>query len=94
MASPPPPWLNLEIAMTDLMTLLRRQTAERPLPTMQAMPADDLLAGADAPVECGWYESSWDLRHGLSVKELPSDDLAALWFPGLGDSRAVPVRLQ
>ena len=94
MASPPPPWLNLEIAMTDLMTLLRRQTAERPLTTMQAMPVDDLLASADAPVEWGWYESSWDLRHGLSVKELPSDELATLWFPGLGDSRAVPVRLQ
>jgi len=80
--------------MTDLMSLLRRQPAERPLPNMQAMPVDDLLVSAEAPIECGWYESSWDLRHGLSVRELPGDDLAALWFPVLGNGRAVPVRLQ
>ncbi len=37
---------------------------------------------AEAPA-CGWFESSWELQHGLAVSELPDSDaaLAALWFP-------------
>ena len=32
---------------------------------------------------CGWFESSWELQHGLAVSDLPDTDalLAALWFP-------------
>lgn len=35
------------------------------------------------PRSCGWFESSWELQHGLAVSDLPDTDavLAALWFP-------------
>ena len=34
---------------------------------------------------CGWFDSSWELRHGLAVNELPEAELpvAALWFAEL-----------
>ena len=34
---------------------------------------------------CGWFDSSWELRQGLAVKELPEAELpvAALWFAEL-----------
>ena len=39
---------------------------------------------------CGWFESSWDLRQGLAVSELPDSDstVAALWFTRLDNSSA------
>lgn len=34
---------------------------------------------------CGWFDSSWELRQGLAVNELPEAELAvaALWFAEL-----------
>lgn len=34
---------------------------------------------------CGWFDSSWELRRGLVVNELPEAELAvaALWFAEL-----------
>ena len=34
---------------------------------------------------CGWFDSSWALRQGLAVSELPDSDgaVAALWFAEL-----------
>ena len=50
---------------------------------------------AEAPA-CGWFESSWELQHGLAVSELPDSDaaLAALWFPAWrgGAAAAAAVR--
>ena len=47
----------------------------------------------DAPAEdsapaCGWYESSFALRQGLAVSELPDSDgsVAALWFAALASA--------
>lgn len=42
--------------------------------------------GADEGAQaCGWYESSFALRQGLAVSELPDSDgsVAALWFAAL-----------
>lgn len=45
------------------------------------------VGGADAgdARACGWFDSSWDLRQGLAVSELPEAELpvAALWFAEL-----------
>ena len=40
------------------------------------------VKGPGAVPGCGWFESSWDLQHGLMVSELPDRDgaAAALWF--------------
>lgn len=48
---------------------------------------------AEAPA-CGWFESSWELQHGLAVSELPDSDaaLAALWFPAWRGGAAAAVR--
>ena len=37
---------------------------------------------------CGWYESSFALRQGLAVSELPDSDgsVAALWFAALAST--------
>ena len=46
---------------------------------------------------CGWFESSWELQHGLAVSELAASDdpLAALWFPAwCGTVPAAGQRLQ
>ncbi len=34
---------------------------------------------------CGWFDSSWELRQGLAVSELPEAELpvAVLWFAEL-----------
>lgn len=63
-------------------------------PTAGGLPACTVGAAAAAapavalPLEaearsCGWFESSWELQHGLAVSDLPDTDalLAALWFP-------------
>ncbi|MES2719022.1 MAG: hypothetical protein V4795_24900 [Pseudomonadota bacterium] len=41
--------------------------------------------GAQDTPACGWYESSFALRQGLAVSELPDSDgsVAALWFAAL-----------
>ncbi len=64
-------------------------------------PIPGVAAAAAAPVaearSCGWFESSWELQHGLAVSDLPDTDalLAALWFPAWpGASAASAARLQ
>ena len=44
----------------------------------------------DDPRSCGWFDSSWELQHGLAVNEWADTELpaAALWFADL-----VPVVL-
>ena len=44
-------------------------------------PQGDDLADDGTPA-CGWYESSFALRQGLAVSEMPDSDgsVAALWF--------------
>jgi hypothetical protein len=45
----------------------------------------DLAALGEATSGCGWFDSSWELRQGLAISELPASELAvaALWFPAL-----------
>lgn len=47
------------------------------------------IDGDDAAPACGWFESSFVLRQGLTVSELPDSDgaVAALWFSALASSR-------
>lgn len=47
--------------------------------------APDAAAAAEDARACGWFESSWALRQGLAVSELPDSDgtVAALWFAEL-----------
>ena len=39
----------------------------------------------DDPRSCGWFDSSWELQHGLAVNEWAEAELpaAALWFADL-----------
>ena len=70
-----------------------------PLPLVDAGDAAATTALAEAPVppvaaelrSCGWFESSWELRQGLAVHELPDSEgaVAALWFADL--ARAQPA---
>lgn len=57
--------------------------AARTLPT--PAPANAALAADDERPACGWFDSSWALREGLAVSELPDSDgsVAALWFAQL-----------
>jgi hypothetical protein len=50
--------------------------------------AEPAERGAAPP--CGWFDSSWELRQGLAVRELPEAELsvAVLWFAEL-----MPVEL-
>ena len=50
-------------------------------------PQGDAEADELAPA-CGWYESSFALRQGLAVSELPDSDgsVAALWFATLASA--------
>jgi hypothetical protein len=61
------------------------------VPTSVVDPAHELQMQIDsmavptdasaAPVGPGWYESSWDLQHGLEVSEgLPSDASLHEWL--------------
>lgn len=45
---------------------------------------------------CGWFESSWALRQGLAVSELPDSDgaVAALWFAELAAVGGRPAAWQ
>lgn len=68
-------------------------TSIRPHPSAHAgiprLQADQGGAPADdAGMACGWYESSFALRQGLAVSELPDSDgsLAALWFAAGGSA--------
>ncbi|OGA99434.1 MAG: hypothetical protein A3E25_17895 [Burkholderiales bacterium RIFCSPHIGHO2_12_FULL_69_20] len=47
--------------------------------------APEALAAEPDARACGWFESSWALRQGLAVSELPDSDsaVAALWFAEL-----------
>ena len=61
----------------------------QPLPPpspLPLLPADDdaMALEATSPV-CGWFDSSWALRQGLAVSDLPDSDgaVAALWFAEL-----------
>lgn len=37
------------------------------------------VVASDATVGCGWFDSSWDLQHGLAVLEGPVIDPLGLW---------------
>ena len=64
-------------------------------PTTQTdlRPAALVLTLPTEPAEsaCGWFDSSWELRQGLAVSELPDSDMAvaALWFHSLAGSASV-----
>jgi len=47
----------------------------------QAVPARLVQAGAVAArkIDCGWYDSSFDLAEGLEVSEQDNDTLYQLW---------------
>lgn len=49
----------------------------------------DAAAENDSAPACGWYDSSFALRQGLVVSELPDNDgsVAALWFAALAPGR-------
>lgn len=79
------------------MTLLSLAPLRRPKPA-PACDAGDAAAthalaasaGAvtvtpDDPRSCGWFDSSWELQHGLAVNEWAEAELpaAALWFADL-----------
>ena len=55
------------------------------IPRVPAAAADE---AADPAPACGWFESSWALRNGLAVSELPDSDgsVAALWFAALASA--------
>jgi hypothetical protein len=47
----------------------------------------------DDPRSCGWFDSSWELQHGLAVNEWAEAELpaAALWFADLVPASALPA---
>ena len=55
---------------------------------LRVPPQADEAADDGAP-GCGWYASSFALRQGLAVSELPDSDgsVAALWFAALDSAR-------
>ena len=68
-------------------------------------PIPGVVAAAAAPMalplvaearSCGWFESSWELQHGLAVSDLPDTDavLAALWFPAWPGATAASAARQ
>lgn len=63
-----------------------------------AVGATDVAAGSCGPAGCGWFDSSWDLRAGLAVVEMPASDwpVAALWFgsAAFADAAQASARLQ
>jgi len=82
------------------MTLLSLAHLRRPKPAVvcdagdaaaiHALAAANAAASSDAgdagtARPCGWFDSSWELRQGLAVNELPEAELpvAALWFAEL-----------
>ena len=79
------------------MTILSLAPLRRPKPAVvcdagdaaatHALAAATAAASSDAgdARACGWFDSSWELRQGLAVNELPEAELpvAALWFAEL-----------
>jgi hypothetical protein len=51
----------------------------RPLPASEA----------GQPSRCGWFDSTYELREGLEVRELSDEELTRLWL----ESRGAPRRL-
>ncbi len=84
------------------MTILSLAPLRRPEPAPDCdagdAAANHALAASAAVVDvrpddarsCGWFDSSWELQHGLAVNEWADTELpaAALWFADL-----VPVVL-
>jgi hypothetical protein len=73
----------------------------QPPSTLALYPDLPVLAAGTAPDDddtpaCGWFDSSWALRQGLAVSELPDSDgiVAALWFEELGPVNRRSARLQ
>ena len=58
--------------------------------SLNELPADDATEVVKGP---GWFDSSWDLVHGLEVREgLPGDAQLHEWLEvWLRDERATPV---
>ena len=64
--------------------------------TQAAIDCAEPANAADAVPVCGWFDSSWELRQGLAVTELPDSDgtVAALWFAALAASGPQTLALQ
>jgi hypothetical protein len=46
----------------------------------QAVPTRHMLGATSSPkIDCGWYDSSFDLSRGLEVSEQDNDTLYQLW---------------
>lgn len=56
-----------------------------PLPLPRPQEDDDTTVPEALGPVCGWFDSSWALREGLAVTDLPDGDgaVAALWFADL-----------
>ena len=82
--------------MNDLSCRLTRQSPDlgrRSASARLTLPVETVEATEAAESACGWFDSSWDLRQGLAVSELPDSELAvaALWFSGPAfDRRSLP----
>ncbi len=74
--------------MHALSILAVHAAASGAVPSTQDAPA--LCAAEDGTAACGWFDSSWALRQGLAVSELPDSDgtVAALWFAELAQRSA------
>jgi len=65
---------------------IRRAVRSRPRPAVAAAAPDD---PPEPGCGCGWFDSSWELRHGLEVIEhldadlLPSE-MPLAWVPDTG----------
>ncbi|RTL37432.1 MAG: hypothetical protein EKK53_20905 [Burkholderiales bacterium] len=42
-------------------------------------PSPAMLSGAGRKIDCGWYDSSFELARGLEVVEQDDDSLYQLW---------------
>ncbi len=49
------------------------------LPALPELEGDSELPATDAAASCGWFDSSWDLQHGLAVIEGPALDPLGLY---------------
>ena len=69
--------------MTRWLPALRRQHNSHSLSRGLTPEVGELVAppaaASDAVVGCGWFDSSWDLQHGLAVLEGPVIDPLGLW---------------
>ena len=69
--------------MTRWLPGQRRRSNGRSLSQRLTPEVGELVAPSadarDAVMGCGWFDSSWDLQHGLAVLEGPVIDPLGLW---------------